>query len=151
MLYTRAVPRPEPQEFALGTVGSCVLKVTVPNIVMAEVTTCSVRRIERYQPFFASRSVEEGVALEEMPSREFLHRVATPPQVAASSVSHALDTVRGWFTSGEQSEVRIAGQDETEAQAEAIDTFLEHLTVSPVRNSRVAEIAFRSEEPRRCT
>ena len=65
-----------------------------------------------------------------------------------SFVSGAVASVRGWFTSSDADD-NVAAEDETAAQAEAIDTFLEHLTVSPVRNSRLAEVAFRSEEPRR--
>jgi capsular exopolysaccharide synthesis family protein len=36
---------------------------------------------------------------------------------------------------------------ETSAQADAIDEFIDRLTVSPVRNSRLVEVAYRSEDP----
>ena len=40
-LYTRAVPRFDSQVATEGMVGVCVMKVVVPNTVIAEVTTCS--------------------------------------------------------------------------------------------------------------
>jgi polysaccharide biosynthesis transport protein len=39
------------------------------------------------------------------------------------------------------------GADETATQARAIDAFLDRLKVSPVRNSRLADVSFRSEDP----
>ena len=42
-----------------------------------------------------------------------------------------------------------APADETIAQARTIDAFLEALDVAPVRNSRLVDVTFRSQEPRR--
>ena len=41
----------------------------------------------------------------------------------------------------------IPGADETAAQARTIDAFLSHLAISPVRNSRLVEVSFRSVDP----
>lgn len=40
----------------------------------------------------------------------------------------------------------IAGADETAAQSRAIDVFLAHLTVSPIRNSRLVDVKYRLPE-----
>jgi polysaccharide biosynthesis transport protein len=48
---------------------------------------------------------------------------------------------------GSKDSAETPGAEETAAQAEAIDTFLEKLTVAPVRNSRLVEVAFRAEQP----
>jgi len=39
------------------------------------------------------------------------------------------------------------GADETAAQARTIDAFLSHLNISPVRNSRLVEVSYRSVDP----
>jgi capsular exopolysaccharide synthesis family protein len=62
------------------------------------------------------------------------------------TVRSAREWVGGLFAADR--EVEAPGADETAAQAEAIDNFLERLTVAPIRNSRLVEVAFRSEEPR---
>jgi polysaccharide biosynthesis transport protein len=41
-----------------------------------------------------------------------------------------------------------AEADETQAQAQVIDSFLKRLNVSPVRNSRLVDVTFRSRDPR---
>ncbi len=58
----------------------------------------------------------------------------------------AVSAVAGLFSSREKpAELPAAG--ETAAQAKAIDVFLEDLTVSPVRNSRIVDVKFRSPDP----
>jgi capsular exopolysaccharide synthesis family protein len=66
------------------------------------------------------------------------------------SVSGAVRSAREWMGGlfAADREAEAPGADETAAQAEAIDNFLERLTVAPIRNSRLVEVAFRSEEPR---
>src|SRR5262245_4967249 len=52
--------------------------------------------------------------------------------------------VGSWF---QRRETEERGADETAAQAKSIDAFLDRLKVSPVRNSRLADVTFRSEDP----
>lgn len=54
--------------------------------------------------------------------------------------------VSGLFST--RTEHEAPGGDETAAQAEAIDEFLDRLAIAPVRNSRLVEVAYRSENPR---
>jgi succinoglycan biosynthesis transport protein ExoP len=51
----------------------------------------------------------------------------------------------GWFKPSEPSETPLAN--ETNAQSSTIDQFLSQLTVSPIRNSRLVDIRFRSPDP----
>jgi succinoglycan biosynthesis transport protein ExoP len=47
------------------------------------------------------------------------------------------------FQSGDKNQdSQIAGADETAAQSRAIDTFLSHLTIAPIRNSRLVDVRF---------
>jgi succinoglycan biosynthesis transport protein ExoP len=65
------------------------------------------------------------------------------------SVSGALRGTRDWLEGlfdGEGAG-EATGAEETAAQAETIDAFLDRLTVSPIRNSRLVEVAFHSEQP----
>lgn len=51
------------------------------------------------------------------------------------------------FASEEIKDNQIAGADETAAQSEAIDAFLSRLSVSPIRNSRLVDVKYRSTDP----
>ena len=51
----------------------------------------------------------------------------------------------GWFKASEPAEPALP--DETKAQSNTIDVFLDDLTVSPVRNSRLVDVKFRSPDP----
>jgi succinoglycan biosynthesis transport protein ExoP len=54
--------------------------------------------------------------------------------------------VANWFSdSGSASEVPDATENAT--QSKVIDAFLENLTVAPVRNSRLVDVSFQSEDP----
>jgi capsular exopolysaccharide synthesis family protein len=61
------------------------------------------------------------------------------------SFAAAREWIGGLFSS--VSEAAVTGVDETTAQARTIDEFLRRLKVVPVRNSRLAEVAFRSQDP----
>jgi capsular exopolysaccharide synthesis family protein len=66
------------------------------------------------------------------------------------SVGSVLRTTSAWVDglAGGDRPVEEAGAEETAAQAEVIDAFLDKLSVAPVRNSRLVDVAYRSEEPR---
>jgi capsular exopolysaccharide synthesis family protein len=68
------------------------------------------------------------------------------PAKNASAVRSAWHAVTG-LVKGSSRPAETPAADETAAQAETIDTFLDNLTVSPVRNSRLVEVAFHSEKP----
>jgi capsular exopolysaccharide synthesis family protein len=54
--------------------------------------------------------------------------------------------VRGWISSlvAREGPDEVAGAGETALQADAIDAFLERLRISPIRNSRLVEVRYRS-------
>jgi len=64
--------------------------------------------------------------------------VLAAPMAVASGVSKLANG------SGEEkvAENQIPGADETAAQSKAIDTFLSHLTVAPIRNSRLVDVKY---------
>jgi capsular exopolysaccharide synthesis family protein len=65
------------------------------------------------------------------------------------SISGALQSTSDWVSElfDGESTGEARGADETVDQAETIDAFLDRLTVSPIRNSRLVEVAFHSEQP----
>ena len=70
-----------------GAVGSWVLKVTVPNTVMAEVTTCSVDANAKYQPLgLVANSAWVGAVLVVIANSEFV-QITLAPQVLFSAVN----------------------------------------------------------------
>src|SRR6185369_2187192 len=90
MLYTRVVPRLEWQAPGEATAGWCVLKVTTPKIVIADVTTCSVAARPRDQPFFAASCVVVGVVLPVMANSEFVQMMAVPQSAVPGHVAAAV-------------------------------------------------------------
>jgi capsular exopolysaccharide synthesis family protein len=73
------------------------------------------------------------------------------PQAAAPSFSIG-NAVRGsaaWVMSlaGSQTVAEVPAAEETAAQMKAIDAFLTRLSVAPVRNSRLVDVSFRSQDP----
>ena len=66
---------------ATGTTGVCVLKVVVPNTVIAEVTTCSCGLSPRYQPFFPASAVGSGSSSSGISNRES-RQITLEPQAA---------------------------------------------------------------------
>jgi succinoglycan biosynthesis transport protein ExoP len=62
-----------------------------------------------------------------------------------------VSAVRRGFRPGDADEKtnenQIAGADETAAQSKAIDTFLSHLTVAPIRNSRLVDVKYQLPDP----
>jgi polysaccharide biosynthesis transport protein len=69
----------------------------------------------------------------------------TPPSSVAQAIGGAAGWVGGLFGGGER---EPAAEDETEAQSTAIDRFLKGLSVSPIRNSRLVDVKFRSPDPK---
>ncbi|HXH06605.1 MAG TPA: polysaccharide biosynthesis tyrosine autokinase [Vicinamibacterales bacterium] len=62
-------------------------------------------------------------------------------------VTGAWSAVAGLFGSGHAEEGGAGAPEETAAQARAVDAFLKALTVTPVRNSRIVDVKFRSPDP----
>ena len=56
-------------------------------------------------------------------------------------------SLRSWFTSDDATGTTQAPSDETQAQSRVIDRYLAALTISPIRNSRLVDIRFRSTDP----
>lgn len=67
----------------------------------------------------------------------------------AAIVSAPIEAVSGWLNQwlAPAPARERPGADETAAQSETIDRFLSNLTVSPVRNSRLVDVKFRSPDP----
>jgi polysaccharide biosynthesis transport protein len=80
-------------------------------------------------PRFAGTANKSGIEL-------------NPLAWASSGVSH----VRGWF-SREPERRDTAEVVESASQSRAIDAFLAGVTVSPIRNSRLVDVSYRSAEP----
>jgi capsular exopolysaccharide synthesis family protein len=61
--------------------------------------------------------------------------------------------VVGLFTKGDEKIApnQIPGADETTAQSRAIDAFLSHLTVAPIRNSRLVDLKYQLPDPAMAT
>jgi capsular exopolysaccharide synthesis family protein len=67
------------------------------------------------------------------------------------TVGNAMRGATAWLASlvsGRSAESGVPGVDETAAQAKTIDKFLDRLTVTPVRNSRLVEVSFRLQDPK---
>jgi exopolysaccharide transport family protein len=67
------------------------------------------------------------------------------------TVGNAIRGGAAWIASlviGAPTPGETPGADETAAQVKAIDAFLDRLTVSPVRNSRLVEVSFRARDPK---
>ena len=65
---------------------------------------------------------------------------------AGRVIAGAAGLVAGLFTSAPAAAIEPAGGDETALQSKAIDTFAVHLTVAPIRNSRLVDVKFRSAD-----
>jgi uncharacterized protein involved in exopolysaccharide biosynthesis len=52
-----------------------------------------------------------------------------------------------WWRSGSEPSAAPAGPGETAQQSATIDVFLKHLSVAPIRNSRLVDVRFRSASP----
>ena len=61
-------------------------------------------------------------------------------------IAGAAGLVTGLFKSAPAAALEAAGADETASQSKAIDTFAVHLTVAPIRNSRLVDVKFRSAD-----
>jgi succinoglycan biosynthesis transport protein ExoP len=81
-------------------------------------------------PLFAGSGASSGVSL-------------NPIGWAAAGVQF----VRGFFVSPAQVEVEAPDAAENATQSRIIDTFLRGLTVTPVRNSRLVDVSYRSSDP----
>ena len=55
--------------------------------------------------------------------------------------------VSGLFSTAARGSFEVPAADETAAQSKTIDAFLEGLMVSPIRNSRLVDVKFRSADP----
>ena len=76
----------------------------------------------------------------------------SPPAAAAPrfSIGNAVRSSAKWAMSlagGSAAATEVPAADETAAQVKAIGAFLDRLSVTPVRNSRLVEVSYRSQDP----
>jgi capsular exopolysaccharide synthesis family protein len=74
------------------------------------------------------------------------HPELQPPAAGRFSIGGLLEAVTA-LSGRAPAPAGTVDEAETAAQADAIDRFLERVTVTPVRNSRLVDVAFRSEQP----
>ena len=87
------MPKLGAQELSEVCAGVCVLKVTVPNTVIADVTTCSFGFKPKYHPFLPAKSAGTvAVLFKGMAYREFKHNILAPqaPPDVFSDVNQVL-------------------------------------------------------------
>ena len=65
---------------------------------------------------------------------------------AGRAIAGAAGLVTGLFRSAPATTLEAAGADETEPQSKAMEAFALHLTVAPIRNSRLVDVKFRSPD-----
>ena len=127
-----------------------------PNVIdFKQVTsdradTNSVSRQDYYQTQYKLLQ-SRSVAKKTIDTLKLWDNVELRPDAAESSsfrtvVRNGTDWISSLF-GGHDASGESPGAEETAAQAEAIDEFIDRLTVAPVRNSRLAEVAYRSEDP----
>jgi capsular exopolysaccharide synthesis family protein len=78
------------------------------------------------------------------------HREFSPQTTAPRfSIGNAVRGSVEWMTSlgGGKETTEVPAPEETAVQVKAISSFLTRLNVSPVRNSRLVEVSFRSQDP----
>jgi len=122
-----------------------------PNVVnFKEVIDEAQSRQDYYQTQYKllqSRSLAKKTidALKLWESPELSSPVVKP----RFSIGNALRSSATWVTSlfGKQAPQEVPGADETAAQVKAIGAFLDRLSVTPVRNSRLVEVSYRSQDP----
>jgi len=122
-----------------------------PNVVnFAEVIDEAQSRQDYYQTQYKllqSRSLAkktlEGLKLWENPE---LNPSAAPRRL---SIGNAFRGSVAWVMSlgGSKAVAEVPAPEETAVQVKAIDAFLDRLSVTPVRNSRLVEVSFRSQDP----
>ena len=73
-----------------------------------------------------------------------------PPAAPRFSIGNALRSSATWvmsLTGGRKSATEVPEPEETAAQVKTISAFLGRLSVTPVRNSRLVEVSYRSGDP----
>jgi polysaccharide biosynthesis transport protein len=125
-----------------------LLEVDNPNVVsFKEVVEQGQANTDYYQTQY--RILQSRSLVRRTLEREQLWDHPQFKPAAPSAVVQALGGAAAWVgglvRGGEQEEP--AG-DETEAQSLAIDRFLKGLSVSPIRNSRLVDVKFRSPDPK---
>jgi len=70
---------------------------------------------------------------------------------AGDMFKRSTDWFRGLFSNDDALAAEPRGADETQAQTTAIDAFLGGLTITPVRNSRLVTLQYRSADPTQAT
>jgi capsular exopolysaccharide synthesis family protein len=77
------------------------------------------------------------------------HEELTPdPTKRQFTIGNAMRGAGSWVASLVSGRPEAPGVEETAAQAKTIDEFLERLAVTPVRNSRLVEVSYRSRDPK---
>jgi capsular exopolysaccharide synthesis family protein len=70
----------------------------------------------------------------------------TNPHLRPVERATVMRAMTAWLTAPNGATARSTPSDETAAQSKTIDKFLENLTISPVRNSRLVDVKFRSPD-----
>jgi capsular exopolysaccharide synthesis family protein len=128
-----------------------LIEADTPNVVsFKEVIDEAQSRQDYYQTQYKllqSRSLAKKTidALELWGNPEFSPSTTTP----RFSVGNAARSSGAWVTSlfGNNVESEVPAADETAAQVKTIGAFLNRLEVTPIRNSRLVEVSFRSQDP----
>jgi polysaccharide biosynthesis transport protein len=128
-----------------------LIEADTPNVVnFAEVIDEAQSRQDYYQTQYRllqSRSVASKTidALGLWQNEELV----PDPAKHRFSIGNAMRGIAAWtaaLVAGDDLPAEAPAAEETLAQAMAIDAFLERLSVSPVRNSRLVDVSFRSED-----
>jgi polysaccharide biosynthesis transport protein len=128
-----------------------LIEADTPNVVnFAEVIDEAQSRQDYYQTQYRllqSRSVASKTidALGLWQNEELV----PDPAKHRFSIGNAMRGIAAWtaaLVAGDDLPAEAPAAEETLAQAMAIDAFLDRLSVSPVRNSRLVDVSFRSED-----
>jgi capsular exopolysaccharide synthesis family protein len=122
-----------------------------PNVVsFKQVIDEAQSRQDYYQTQYRllqSRTVAKKTidALSLWNHEEWAHNPPNQPLSIGNAVRGAVNWVSSLVSSRPATE-QARGADETAAQAKTIDRFLERLAITPVRNSRLVQVSFRSHD-----
>ena len=115
-----------------------------PNVIsFKEVVEVDKASNEYYQ-------TQYSILRSRVPAKRTLTRLNlwNNPEFGGMEAPRPAWSIRSWFTSDDATDTALAPSDETRSQSRVIDRYLTALTISPIRNSRLVDIRFRSADPR---
>src|SRR4051812_26312247 len=138
---------PAATAFLLVFLGVCVYTFTATPIYDARVQILIEKEASNVVTF--KEAIEQNQVADDYYQTQY--RILQSRALARRT----MDALNLWtnpqFTSSAKkaraSEPPLPAADETKAQSKAIDRFLESLTVSPIRNSRLVDVRFESPDP----